>query len=132
MGLEAVEALPSVGRGSDGAMERSNLSSRYFPVLGAIATPRADGIAQSKCEDGGGQRKTKPCLLGHPLRSPGAEHPLSVSLQAARRSQPTWRASEAKTPGLSCTYPGPLPPLPLPLPSILLGRGYGLGSFRSR
>lgn len=92
-------------------------------MAGTIAAPRADGIAQSECEDGGGQRRTEPCILGHLLRSPGAKHPLSVSLQDAQRSQPTWRASEAKTPGLSCTYPGPLPALPLPVPSSLLGRG---------
>ena len=32
---------------------------------------------------------------------------LAVSLQDAQklRSQPTWRASEAKTPDPSCTYP---------------------------
>ena len=75
--------------------------------------PGADEMTQGKCkgEASGGQGRN----LGgpHRLRSPGAYHPLSVSLQDAQkpRNQPTWRASEAKTPDLRCTN-APPPPFP--------------------
>ena len=91
-------------------------------MVGIIAAPGAGGITQSESEDGG-QRKTKAGILEQSIISGhlGAHHPLSVSLQDAQklRIQPTWRASEAKTPDLSCTYPQPLPALPLPMPSSL-------------
>lgn len=70
-------------------------------------------MTQGKCkgEASGGQGRN----LGGPhlLRSRGAYHPLSVSLQDAQkpRNQPTWRASEAKTPDLRCTN-APPPPFP--------------------
>lgn len=62
-------------------------------------------MTHNKCEGeaSGGQARVLgwPNTQGHR----GAHHPVCLPQDAQKlRSQPTWRASEAKTPDLSCTY----------------------------